>query len=84
MPVMDGFAATRAIRESSHPEARTIQIIAQTADAFNEDITKALSAGMNAHVAKPIKLDMLARALARAFEHSEHSKDLGLENRRRT
>lgn len=70
MPVMDGFEATKAIRESSHPEAKTIPIIAQTAEAFNEDITKALSCGMDAHVAKPIKLDTLAKTLAKAFEHS--------------
>lgn len=68
MPVMDGFEATAAIRGSAHPEARTVQIIAQTADAFNEDITKALSCGMNAHVAKPINPDALAKALAKAFK----------------
>ncbi len=68
MPVMDGFEATKIIRESEHPEAKTIQIIAQTADAFNEDITRVLSAGMNAHVAKPIKPDLLAKALFKAFE----------------
>lgn len=67
MPVMDGFEATRAIRASSHPEAKTIPIIAQTADVFNEDISKALSSGMNAHVAKPISPDLLAQALAKVF-----------------
>lgn len=67
MPVMDGFEATKAIRASSHPEAKTIQIIAQTADAFTEDVTRALSCGMNAHVAKPIKPDVLAKALYNAF-----------------
>ena len=75
MPVMDGFEATREIRSSAHPEAKTIQIIAQTADAFNEDITKALSCGMNAHVAKPIKPEMLANALAKAF--SRNKKGVG-------
>ena len=67
MPEMDGFEATRAIRASAHPDAKTIQIIAQTADAFNEDITRALSAGMNAHVAKPIEPDALTRTLCKAF-----------------
>lgn len=67
MPIMDGFEATKAIRESSHPMAKTIQIIAQTADAFSEDITKALSLGMNAHITKPINLDILAKTLAKAF-----------------
>ena len=67
MPVMDGLEATQAIRASAHPDAKTVPIIAQTADAFNEDIARALSVGMNAHVAKPIKPDALAMALAKAF-----------------
>lgn len=67
MPVMDGFEAAKAIRKSAHPEAKTVQIIAQTADAFTEDITHALSCGMNDHVAKPIKPDVLAKALYKAF-----------------
>ena len=67
MPLMDGYEATRAIRESAHPQAKSIQIIAQTADAFNEDIAKALSAGMDAHVSKPIRPEVLAKALHRAF-----------------
>ena len=67
MPVMDGLEATKIIRTSEHPEAKTIQIIAQSADAFNEDITRALSAGMNGYVAKPIKPDVLAKALHKAF-----------------
>ena len=67
MPVMDGFAASKAIRESAHPEAKTVQIIAQTADAFTEDIARVLSCGMNDHVAKPINPDVLAKALYKAF-----------------
>ena len=67
MPGMDGLAATRAIRESGHPEAKTVQIIAQTADAFNEDIARALSAGMNAHLSKPLQPELLAKALYQAF-----------------
>lgn len=54
MPIMDGYEATRLIRKSNHIQAKTIPIIAMTADAFTEDISKALSAGMNAHIAKPI------------------------------
>lgn len=73
MPVMDGFAAAKAIRESSHPEAETVQIIAQTADAFTEDITRALSCGMNDHVAKPIRPDVLAKALHKAFSQKNDS-----------
>lgn len=54
MPVMDGYQAARAIRQSGHPLAKTIPIIAMTADAFHEDIVKASEAGMNGHLAKPI------------------------------
>lgn len=70
MPIMDGFEATKIIRESNHPQAKTIQIIAQTADAFGEDISKALSAGMNAHISKPIKPDVLGKALFSAFTNN--------------
>lgn len=57
MPVMDGYEATRAIRASDRPDAKTIPIIAMTADAFSEDIKRCLDSGMNAHTAKPINLD---------------------------
>ena len=67
MPVMDGLEATQAIRRSTHPNAKTIQIIAQTADAFSEDITRVLAAGMNAHIAKPIESELLAKTLYKAF-----------------
>ena len=68
MPVKDGLEATKDIRGSAHPQAKTIQIIAQSADAFNEDISRCLAAGMNAHVAKPIKPDVLAKTLRTAFD----------------
>lgn len=54
MPVMNGYEATRAIRASEHPDARTIPIIAMSANAFVDDVRKALDSGMNAHVSKPI------------------------------
>jgi CheY-like chemotaxis protein len=63
MPVMNGHEATRAIRASNHPEAKTIPIIAMTANAFAEDVQAALEAGMNAHVAKPIDTDRLFSVL---------------------
>ena len=59
MPLLDGYQATRAIRQSSHPKAQTIPIIAMTADAFHEDVVKAAEAGMNGHLAKPIDPDKL-------------------------
>lgn len=59
MPVMDGYAASRAIRASAHAQVQTIPIIAMTADAFDEDVKMALEAGMNAHIAKPVDMDYL-------------------------
>lgn len=54
MPVMNGLDATRAIRSAKRPDAKSIPVIAMTADAFDEDIRQCLDAGMNAHIAKPI------------------------------
>jgi signal transduction histidine kinase/ActR/RegA family two-component response regulator len=65
MPVMNGYDATRAIRSSEHPEAKTIPIIAMTANAYREDVEKAIDAGMNAHVAKPINVETLVQTLGR-------------------
>ena len=59
MPVMDGYEATRAIRGCRHPQAKTIPIIAMTANAFSEDVKDALDAGMDEHVAKPIDMERL-------------------------
>lgn len=68
MPKMNGLEATKAIRRSTHPDAKTIGIIALTADAFHEDIAKTLSAGMNAHVSKPIEPEILANVLNQTFQ----------------
>ena len=65
MPVMDGYAATAAIRQSPHPSAQSIPIIAMTADAYDEDIKKCLAAGMNGHLAKPIDPSRLFQTLAK-------------------
>lgn len=65
MPVMNGYEAARAIRQSEKEDAQTIPIIAVTADAFVEDVAKALSAGMNEHIAKPIDIGELYRVLQR-------------------
>ncbi len=59
MPVMDGYAATRAIRALPRPDSGTIPIVAMTANAFVEDIRACEQAGMNAHLAKPISLQQL-------------------------
>lgn len=63
MPVMNGYEATRAIRESPHANAKTIPIIAMTANAFSEDIQTSLVSGMNAHVSKPVDMEVLKRTI---------------------
>ncbi|MDR0448494.1 MAG: response regulator, partial [Treponema sp.] len=57
MPEMDGLEATRRIRELDIPEAKTIPIIAMTANVFKEDVEKSLEAGMNGHIGKPLNFD---------------------------
>ncbi|MDD4075599.1 MAG: PAS domain-containing protein [Eubacteriales bacterium] len=68
MPNMDGFEATKRIRDSGRPDASAVQIMAFTANAFNEDIEKSLANGMNAHVAKPVEPDLLGVALSDALQ----------------
>ena len=64
MPEMNGYEATRAIRElKDHPAARTIPIIAMTANAFAEDVQASLDAGMNGHLSKPIVLEEVIKCL---------------------
>ena len=67
MPVMDGYTAARKIRESAHPQAADIPVVALTANAFAEDIAKALAAGMNDHVAKPIDYERLFGVLEKCL-----------------
>ena len=71
MPVMNGYEATRAIRASAHPLAKTIPIIAMTANAFEEDVQEALAAGMNAHTAKPVDMDKLKASIARLLPSTQ-------------
>ena len=65
MPVMDGLTATRAIRALERADAKTIPIIAMTANAFEEDARQCLAAGMNVHLAKPLCMEELVAILAR-------------------
>lgn len=64
MPNMDGYKATQTIRKFTDHEKSGITIIAMTANAFEEDKKNAFEAGMNGHIAKPIKMDELLSALA--------------------
>lgn len=59
MPVMDGLTATKQIRDSGHPDAKSIPILAMTANAFAEDRKASQDAGMNGHLSKPIDLKLL-------------------------
>jgi CheY-like chemotaxis protein len=71
MPVMDGYAATRAIRALDDPKKSKIPILAMTANAFKEDEEAAIEAGMQAHIAKPIDVDSLMKKLKEVL----HNKD---------
>lgn len=71
MPVMNGYEATKAIRASSHPQAKTIPIIALTANAFTSDVTASLAAGMNDHIAKPVDYKKLYHAINECLNGSK-------------
>ena len=70
MPEMDGCQAARRIRSLSRPDARTVPIIAVTANAFAEDIAATTAAGMDAHVSKPIDFSILCQTLGSLLEQS--------------
>ena len=72
MPVMNGYEATREIRKISHPDAKTIPIIAMTVNAFADDVRGALNAGMDAHVSKPVVLNKPEALITEVF----HKKNL--------
>ena len=57
MPLMDGYETTRMIRALDLPNAKTIPIVAMTANVFRDDIEKCLESGMNSHVGKPLDFD---------------------------
>ena len=63
MPEMDGLEATRRIRSMDRPDAKTVPIIALTANAFDEDVQRSMQAGLNAHLSKPVEPDALFETL---------------------
>ena len=71
MPVMDGLSATRGIRALDRPDAKTVPIIAMTANVFDEDVERSLQAGMNAHLSKPVEPDRLYETMAKLIAKSE-------------
>ena len=68
MPNMDGYEATRTIRAMERQDAKTIPIIAMTANAFAEDVQTALNNGMNDHIAKPINVRTVMETLAKHID----------------
>lgn len=68
MPIMDGYEATRRIRSLDDKDFAEIPIIAMTANAFDEDREKAIAAGMNEHIAKPIKKEAIVKTLNKVLE----------------
>ena len=68
MPEMNGLDATRAIRNLSNPKAASIPIVAMTADAFSENVSECLNAGMNGHIAKPVDIKLVIKEIRRIRE----------------
>ena len=69
MPVMDGLTATKAIRAMDRPDAKTIPILAMTANAFEEDAQRCFAAGMNAHLPKPLQIDKVKQTILVQTKH---------------
>ena len=59
MPVMNGYEAARQIRSCENEDAKTIPILAMSANAFQEDVARSMDAGMNEHLSKPIDMETL-------------------------
>ena len=70
MPVMDGLEATRTIRAMDREDARTIPMIALTANAFDEDVQRSMQAGLNAHLSKPVEPEVLYKTLEKLIKES--------------
>ena len=73
MPVMNGYEAAKTIRSLNREDAKTIPIIAMTANAFTEDRIRAKAAGMDEHVAKPVDVELLIKVIHKFVENDERS-----------
>ena len=71
MPIKDGLTATAEIRSLEKPDAKSIPILAMTANVFDEDVERSMAAGMNAHLSKPIEPDRLFEELRRLVRRHE-------------
>jgi two-component system sensor histidine kinase/response regulator len=79
MPVMDGYEAAKAIRALERADAKSVPIIAMTADAFEESTQIAADAGMNGYLTKPVVPEKLYEELRRAFDKSPSGLSLNEE-----
>ena len=76
MPVMDGYTATRKIRSLERSDAKTIPIIAMTANAFREDAEKCIAVGMNAHLAKPLDIEKVMTTICHLVKEHPDEEDI--------
>lgn len=72
MPVMDGITAAKIIRGLDRPDAKTIPILAMTANAYEEDVKKTREAGMNAHMTKPVNQDLMIKTLGNFYSRKKN------------
>lgn len=78
MPGMNGYEATRAIRASGRPAAKTVPIVAMTANVFADVVRDAIESGMDAHIAKPVQLDKLKTTIQQVLDsRAENEKTSG-------
>ena len=75
MPVLNGYGATRAIRASGHPSAKSVPIIAMTANAFAEDVWNAIESGMDAHISKPVQVDNMKSTIRQVFDRRKEQSE---------
>ena len=74
MPVMNGYEATGKIRKLDHPDARSIIILAMTANAFAEDVQASIDAGMDGHIAKPVDMKLLYNTISSLLKERKEKK----------
>ena len=74
MPEMDGLEATELIRRLDRPDAKTVPIVAMTANAFDEDVQRSLQVGMNAHLSKPVDPELLYKTLSELIWDTEQKR----------
>ena len=74
MPVMNGYEAARETRKLAHPDAASIPIFAMTANAFAQDVRDALEAGMNAHISKPVEMNLLYSTVSKYLKKNDPAR----------